>query len=145
LSAAVRRVSATPQSDSTGGGGEQRPAPESEAREQPPPAAPPERTAREPKEGETVHFTEVQPVAAAASEDSIAGTLTYNSPINKVNPPQSPSKFGQTSPSIAVNRSTATYENRIFKVQLVVDNKIDYWVHGGGRTNVASDSDPNIT
>ena len=30
-------------------------------------------------------------------------------------------------------------------MQLVVDNKITYWVHSGGRTDIASDADADIT
>jgi hypothetical protein len=146
LSATVRRVSASPQSDSTGdNAGQREPTTQPEAQESQTPAAPPERTTREPKDGETVQFTEVPPVAAAASEDSIASNLTYTSPLGKVNPPQSPGQFGKTSPVIVVNRSTATPENGVFKVELVVDNKISYWVDSGGRTDIASDSDSDIT
>ena len=48
-------------------------------------------------------------------------------------------KFGETKPFIAVNRSTATAGTGVFNVSLVVDNTIKYWVHNGGRTNIASD------
>jgi hypothetical protein len=145
LSATVRRVSASPQSDSTGEGGEQVPTTQSEPQEPQTPAASPERTTGESKEGETKHFTEVPPVAAGASEDSIVSNLTYTNPVKNVSPPQSPGQFGKTTPIIVVNRSTATPENGVFKVELVVDNKITYWVDSGSRTDIASDSDPDIT
>jgi hypothetical protein len=144
LSATVRRV--RPQSDSTGDNAEQRePSAQQEMQEQQSPAVAPERTTRESKDGETVYFTEVPPVAAGASEDSISSNLTYTSPVTKVNPPQSPGQFGKTQPIIAVNRSSATTENKVFKVELVIDNKISYWVDSGNRTDIASDSDPRIT
>jgi hypothetical protein len=146
LQASVRRVPAAPQSDSTGDGVGQKPAASSaETQEPQTPAATPRGEAREPTEGETRHFSDIPSVAAAESQDTIASNLTYTSPIDKVTAPQSPDKFGQTSPVIAVNRSTATQEPNVFKVELVVDNKISFWVHGGGRTDIASDSDPDIT
>lgn len=144
LNASVRRVPAAPQRDSTGDGGREF-ATQSAVQSPQTPATPPRREAREPKEGETYQFSDVPPVAAAESQDAIASNLTYSSPVNKVNPPQNPGQFGKTSPVIAVNKSTANYENKVFKVELVVENKISYWVHNGGRTNVASDSDPSLT
>lgn len=141
LNASVRRA---PQSDSTGDG-EREPATRSAEQTPQTPVTPPRQETREPKEGEPHRFDDIPPVAAAESQDSIAANLTYSGPIGKVNPPQNPGQFGKTSPLIAVNKSTANYENRVFKVELVVENKISYWVHGGGRTNVASDSDPSLT
>jgi|GEM_PF-1551101 len=146
LHASVRRVPAAPQSDSTGDGVGQKPAAASAETQEPrTPAATPQGEAREPGEGETRQFSNIPPVAAGESQDTIAGNLTYTSPINKVIAPQSPGQFGKTSPVIAVNRSTATQENNVIKVELVVDNNISFWVDGGGRTDIASDTDPDIT
>ena len=143
--ASVRSARPSPQRDSIGDGVEQTPASEPDTRVPRATPAPTRGDAREPKEGETFHFSDIPPVDAAPLEDSITSNLTYTSPVRNVTPPSTPGSFGLTSPHIAVNRSTATYANRVYSVELVVDNKIDYWVHGGGRTNIASDSDPSIT
>ncbi|MBM3943527.1 MAG: hypothetical protein FJ316_11540 [SAR202 cluster bacterium] len=101
----------------------------------------------EPEEGKTVYFpaSVLPPVPAPAQWDAIASVLTYNPTINPIPPPARPGDFGRTDTRIEVNRSSATQVRGTFNVDLVIDNVITYWVHDGGRTNIASDADPSIT
>lgn len=142
FNATVRRVRA--QSDSTGGNDGQRETPSQTETQTP--AAKPEGETGGTEGGKKVRtFEHLPPVEAGASEDTISATLSYNPSITNVNPPRSPGKFGETKPFIAVNRSRVTPGAGVFNLSLVVDNNITYWVHNGGRTNIASDSDPAIT
>ncbi|HVF67780.1 MAG TPA: hypothetical protein VM914_08965 [Pyrinomonadaceae bacterium] len=146
LNASVRRVPAAPQNDSTGDGVvEQSSATRSAEQSPQTPAAPTQAETRGPKEGATRYFSDIEPAAAGESQDAIATSLTYTPSVKKDTPPSSPGKFGLTAPVIFVNRSSADAGDKVFNVKLVVDNKITYWVHDGGRTDIASDSDGDIT
>jgi hypothetical protein len=135
FSAVIRRVSPATQTDSMGSNeGDLENAGESVQHD-------------EPKEGETVYFSESElpPIEVPAQGDAIASNLTYAPTIDPIPPPAVPADFGKTNAVIQVNRSSATHTNSTFNVELVIDNVIQYWVAGGTRKDIASDSDPKIT
>jgi hypothetical protein len=100
----------------------------------------------EPQVGETVQVPDIviPSMAANAQTDAVAATLTYNPSISQSGPPPSP--FGATLPythalsGISITRAATTYS-----VTATVDNPITFQVDGGSNTDIASDSDPDIT
>ena len=144
LSAAIPRVGPAVQSDSAGAD-DREPGIDAEAPAAQAPTASPDGSAPDPAEGRTVRFSALPPVDATAQSDAIATTLTYAPDINTTTPPAAPTDFGKTTSRIDVNQSSATQSNATFNVELVIDNVIRYWVAGNNRTDIASDSDADIT
>ena len=122
LSAAIRR---TPQDNSS-----------KTAQQQPAPASP---------AAGSVRFAALPARVVPAQSDAIKTTLTYDPSITPVRPPAAPTKFGQTDTRIQVNKSSGRPDGGTFLVELVVENVITYWVAGGGKQDIASESDPKIT
>jgi hypothetical protein len=144
FSVAIGRVSAGFQNDSMGGNERGAAA---NIEEQPTGAAgdAPASSTAEAKEGVIVRFSTLPALEVPSQWDAIRSTLAYNPSTNPVNPPATPTKFGETSARIEVNKSSGKLENGVFLVELVIENVITYWVAGGTRRNIASDTDPNIT
>ena len=85
------------------------------------------------------------PPITISSPDAIASSLNYNSSINTIRPPSVTNDFGRTASRIEVNKSSVTPARGTFDVKLVIDHAITYWVAGNSRTDIASDSDSDIS
>jgi hypothetical protein len=109
----------------------------------------PRRLTREPREGETVRFPSnmLQAAALPGQSDSIAATFGYSGSITEVPAPAKPTKFGDTLPfyEFASPGPTATPSNGTFTITGTINARITFWVDGGTRRDIASDTDPNIT
>lgn len=103
----------------------------------------------EPLDSETVHFPAeiLQSAAITGQSDSISSTFEYKSSINQIAAPSSPGQFGKTQAYFQFEKPgpSAIKEDNTFKVTGTIEAKIEYWVDGGGRTDITSDSDPAIT
>ena len=148
FSAVIRRVSPAFQSDSMSAD-EREPTMDFEAQPTQAPIAPLEGSIAEPVDGETVHFPAegLQSVALPGQSDKIESAFGYKSSIKQTAAPRKPDKFGETNPYFAFEKPgpSATQTAATFKVTGTIEAKITFWVDGGGRTDIASDSDPEIT
>lgn len=97
------------------------------------------------RDDEAFSFYNIPPVDVPAQWDALRTTLTYDPQITNIAPPRVPTDFGRTDTRIEVNKSSATQATGVFNVELYIDNVITYWVDGGTRRDIASDSDPKIT
>jgi hypothetical protein len=100
----------------------------------------------EPQEGETALLSDIVVAASAAitETDGIASTLGYNPTITQSGPPPSP--FGETLPyTFTMSGITVTSTPGTYDVKATIDNPITFQVSSGGKTNISSDTDPNIT
>lgn len=144
LSASIPRVGPASQCDSMGIN-ERNPVMEFNERPTQTPIASSRKSTQEPREGETVYFTELPAIEIPAQSDAIASTLTYVPNINPILPPAVLTKFGDTTTRVEVKRSSGDSVNGKFEVKLVIDLVIDWWAAGGNKKNIGSDTDPNIT
>jgi hypothetical protein len=148
FSATIRRPAASRQSDSMNA---DEPTPEMgvETPVTQRAVAAPRRLSREPKEGETVLFPShtLQSAALPGQSDSIAATFGYSGSITEVPAPAKPGKFGDTLPfyGFASPGPTATPSNGTFTITGTINATITFWVDGGGRRDIASDTDSDIT
>jgi hypothetical protein len=102
---------------------------------------------RELQEGETIRLPDVSIPAMAElrqTDNPIASTLTYNPSINQSGPPPSP--FGETKPyTHTLSGISVSLTGGIYRVTATLDNPITFQVDGGGNTDIASETDPDIT
>ena len=147
FSAVIRRVSPALQSDSMSAD-EREPAMDFQAQATQTPTAPQEGSMAEPVDGETVLFPaeRLQSVALPGQLDKIESTFGYKSSIAPVAAPSKPDGFGKTDPYFAFEKPgpTANQEAGVFKVTGTIEARITFWVDSGGRTDIASDNDPDI-
>lgn len=147
FSAAIPRIRAPFQSDSMNAE-EREPAraPEAPLLQS---AAPPRPADGEAREGETVHFPSSMfpAIALAEQADAIASTFAYKDNITAVSAPAKPDKFGETIPAYKFERPgpSATQTAGTFNVTGTILADITYWVAAPNHTDIASDSDPDIT
>lgn len=148
FSAVIRHVSPAFQSDSMSAD-EREPAMDFEAQATQTPIAPLAGSIAEPVDGETVLFpTEgLQSVTLPGQSDKIESAFGYKSSIKPTAAPRKPGKFGETNPYFAFEKPgpSATQTAGTFKVTGTIEARITFWVDSGGRTDIASDSDPDIT
>jgi hypothetical protein len=148
FSAAIRRASPAPQHDSMNAD-EQEPAAVFEVPATPRAVALPARSGPEPKAGEAVLFpsSAFPSIALPPQRDRIASNFGYDSSINPQPPPAHPTQFGETTPfyEFAKPGPRAVQTAGKFDVTGTILANITFWVAGGTRTNIASDSDPAIT
>ena len=101
---------------------------------------------QEPREGETIRLPDIVVPAGASvvQTDAVASALSYNPSITQSGPPPSP--FGATLPyTHAITGITVTPSPGTYTVAATVDNPITFQVSGGGRPDIASATDPDIT
>lgn len=112
-------------------------------------AAPPPRAIPGPGEGEAVLFPAdgLTSVALPEQWDKIASTFGYKSSITQKDPPPGPGEFGVTRPAYVFESPgpSATQRAGTFDVTGTIVAQITFQVAGGTRTDIASDSDPDIT
>jgi hypothetical protein len=128
---------------------EREPAMDFEAQATQTPIAPPVRSIPEPEDGETVHFPAdvLQSIALPEQSDKIASTFEYKSSITQQDPPPGPGLFGITRPFYAFEKPgpSATQTAGTFNVTGTIVAQITFQVAGPNRTDIASDTDPDIT
>jgi len=97
----------------------------------------------EPQEGETVQLPNIVLEAGIIELDAIASTLGYSHTITQsgiTNP------FGVCTPgTIVMSGINVTSSAGTFTVAATVDFPLTFQVNSGGKTDISSDSDPDIT
>ena len=102
----------------------------------------------EPRPGEAVLFPDVvSPSTAVPSQSDwgLSSSFKYTSAITKTNDAPDPGAFGSTRPHYALAHVAAVPHAQNFDVTGDINADITFCVTSLGKTNIASDSDPNIT
>jgi hypothetical protein len=102
----------------------------------------------EPRPGEAVHFPGVLRPSTPVSSQSdmgISSTFKYTSAITQTNDAPDPGVFGSTRPTYSLTHVAAMPRAQYFAVIGDINDDVRFSVTSQGRTNIASDSDPNIT
>ena len=101
---------------------------------------------REPREGETLRLPEIVISAPALLDqrDAIASTFAYTSTVKKAGATPPASDFGITRPVFKMKIS-GTQDSSGFTLKCDVDGEITFQLASLGRTDIGSDSDPDIT
>jgi len=96
------------------------------------------------QEGQTVRLPDIVFDQAIAESDPIASTLTYAPTVTQSG--AAPAPFGETLPyTFAMSGITVTSAAGTFTVTATVDNPITFQVASGGKTDISSDTDADIT
>lgn len=133
----------------TGDEGEQAPAPDVEAQTTPTPSASTRLSLPEPQAGKVVLFpaSALTSTALPDQADKIASSFGYTSSINQDGPAPAPGEFGVTRPYYAFEKPgpSATQSQGTFTVTGTIAAQITYQIATPKRTDIASDTDPDIT
>lgn len=100
---------------------------------------------REPHEGETwrIADTLISPLAALEQTDAIASTFSYTSSIKQAGAAPPAGDFGITRPFFQM-KLAGTQDATGFKLTCPVEGQITYQLASLGKTDISSDSDPDI-
>jgi hypothetical protein len=133
FSAAIRRVASAPQHDLMDNAD-----------------ASPANVSAESKERKSVLFPSDSLRAAVlpGQSDAIASTFEYQGSIGEGRPPARPDKFGETTPVFEFAKPGPRAEQQqagTFTVTGTIVGNVTFWVDGGGKKDIASDTDPDIT
>jgi len=98
----------------------------------------------EPQEGRPVRLPDIVFDQGTVETDAIASTLTYAPTVTQSGP--APAPFGETLPyTFIMSGINVTLAPGTFNVTATIDNPITFQVASGGKIDISSETDPDIT